>query len=250
MTTVEQIAPQSAVEQFRRDGFVALRGVLDPERVAAWREAALAAQARMADNQGNAVFSQNLDVWRDDEQLAQLTLDPLLGAIAQQLAGIPLRLWHDQLLIKAPGASRATEFHQDQPYWPHSGSRRTLTAWVPLGDVPVQRGCMTFIPGSHELSDLAAQDLEQEGSLFEIAPELQWRERVTIPLRAGDLTFHDGLCGHMATPNHTDEARVAQAIIFVDAETAYSGAPHPVTDGLGLTPGGRLDDERFPLVGA
>jgi ectoine hydroxylase-related dioxygenase (phytanoyl-CoA dioxygenase family) len=250
MPTLEQTAPSSTVEQFRRDGFTVLRGVLDPDRVAAWRDAALDASRRMADNQGNAVFSQNLDVWRTSAPIAELTRDPLLGAIAQQLAGIPLRLWHDQLLIKPPRNARATEFHQDQPYWPHAGSRRTLTAWVPLVDVPVERGCMTFLPGSHRLDDLPAQDLERAGSLFGAAPQLQWRERVTIPLQVGDLTFHDGLCGHMATPNETDEARVAHAIIWVDAETTYSGAAHPVTDGLGLTPGARLGDDRFPPVAA
>lgn len=250
MPTIEQQVAPETVQQYRRDGFVVLRGVLEPDRVAGWRTAALAASERLADIQGNAVFTQNVDVWREDQALAQLTRHPLLGAIAEQLAGVPLRLWHDHLLIKAPRNDRATEFHQDQPYWPHTGARHTLTAWVPLGDVPVERGCMTFLPGSHEHEGLAAQDLEQAGSLFEVAPDLQWRERVTIPLRAGDLTFHNGLCGHMATPNATDEARVAHAIIYVDAQTRYSGAPHPVTDGLGLEPGAGLDDERFPPVGA
>jgi ectoine hydroxylase-related dioxygenase (phytanoyl-CoA dioxygenase family) len=249
MSTVDQAAPPEAVERFRRDGVTAVRDVLERERVATWREAALAASERVKDNQGNAVFAQHLDLWREDAALAQLTRHAALGAIAQELAGVPLRLWHDQLLIKAPHNARATEFHQDQPYWPLAGARRTLTAWVPLGDVPVERGCMTFIPGSQRLSGLQAQDLERAGSLFEIAPELQWEERVTIPLRAGDVTFHDGLCGHMATPNETDEARVAHAIIWVDATAAFTGAPHPITDGLGLAVGAPLPDERFPRVG-
>jgi hypothetical protein len=37
----------------------------------------------------------------------------------------------------------------------------------------------------------------------------------------------------------TDEPRVAHAIIYMDDGTRYNGAPHPVTDPLGLSEGGR-----------
>lgn len=248
MTTAEQQLTDAELETYRRDGVLAVRGLLDRDEVAGWREAALETSARLADNQGNAVFTQNLNVWRSDPRLRALTLDPRLGALAERLAGVPLRLWHDQLLIKQPRNARATELHQDQPYWPHRGARATLTAWIPLGDVPVERGCMTFIPGSQRLRELERHSLEEAGSLFAVAPELQWEERVTIPLRAGDLTFHDGRTAHMATPNLTDEARVALAVIWVDAETVYDGSAHPVTDQLGLEPGGPLDHELFPRV--
>jgi len=250
MTTAEQQLTDADVEAYRRDGVVAVRDLFDRDEVARWRAAALEASARLADNQGDAVFTQNVNVWRADERLRALTLDPRLGALAQRLAGVPLRLWHDQLLIKQPRNARATEFHQDQPYWPHRGARQTLTAWIPLGDVPVERGCMTFIPGSQRLRELERHRLDEAGSLFALAPELQWRERVTIPLRAGDLTFHDGRTGHMATPNLTDEARVALAVIWVDAETVYDGSPHPVTDPLDLRPGAPLEHELFPRVAA
>jgi ectoine hydroxylase-related dioxygenase (phytanoyl-CoA dioxygenase family) len=237
-----------AIEAYRRDGFVALRSVLTREEAARYADAALAASERLRSLRSDAVFAQHVNVWLQDETLRELTLHPRIAAIAGRLAGVPLRLWHDQLLIKTPHNERATEFHQDQPYWPHSGARAALSAWVALVDVPVERGCMTFIPGSQRLRDLAAQALEVEGDLFEHAPELRWAQRVTIPLRAGDLTFHDARCGHMATPNLTDEPRVAHAIIYVDAETTYSGAPHPVTDPLGLRAGARLEHELFPRV--
>jgi hypothetical protein len=40
----------------------------------------------------------------------------------------------------------------------------------------------------------------------------------------------------------------AHAILYTDAETTYSGAPHPVTDPLGLRVGARLEHELFPQV--
>lgn len=244
-----ELVGADAIEAYRRDGFVALRSVLTREEAARYADAALAASERLRSHRSDAVFDQHVNVWRDDETLRELTLHPRIAAIAGRLAGLPVRLWHDQVLIKAPHNERATEFHQDQPYWPHEGSRPALSAWVALVDVPVERGCMTFIPGSQRLRDLSAQALEVEGDLFEHAPDLRWAPRVTIPLQAGDLTFHDARCGHMATPNLTDEPRIAHAIIYVDADTAYSGAPHPVTDPLGLAAGASLEHELFPRVG-
>jgi hypothetical protein len=37
-------------------------------------------------------------------------------------------------------------------------------------------------------------------------------------------------------------------IIYTDAVTTFTGAPHPVTDGLGLTPGRPLDGDLFPRL--
>ena len=177
-----------------------------------------------------------------------LTLHPKVAEMAKHLSRLDLRLWHDQILIKEPGTSRATEFHQDQPYWPHAESGAPISCWIALGDVPVESGCMTFIPGQQNRRDLPAQNLANSSSLFELAPELIWEPRVTVPLRAGDVTFHHGRCPHMATPNLSSEKRVAHIVIFMPANTTYSGAGHIVTDPLGLAVGDALAGDLFPLV--
>ncbi|MFD5315313.1 phytanoyl-CoA dioxygenase family protein [Streptomyces sp. NPDC127098] len=238
---------EEQVARYRHDGFVHLPGVVSRPDAARWAKAALAARERLADHHSGATFTQLLQLWRHDEELRELTLDPGLAAIATRLAGVPLRLWHDQLLIKEPHNGAATEFHQDQPYWPHVGSRHALSAWVALVDVPAERGCMTFIPGSQRLTGLRAQDLTDQDDLLNLAPELRFRPRVTVPLRAGDCTFHDSRLAHTATPNHTDDPRVAHVVIYVDADTRLAPEPaHPVTEPLGLAPGDRLPDAHFP----
>jgi len=245
-TTPDNLADQ-VVSAYRRDGFVHLPGVISRTDAARYAEAALAARETISDHHEGAIFTQLLQLWRHDETLRELTLNPDLAAIATRLAGIPLRLWHDQLLIKEPRNGAATEFHQDQPYWPHDGSRHALSAWVALVDVPVDRGCMTFIPGSQRLDGLRAQDLSDHGDMFDAAPELQWEQRVTVPLRAGDCTFHHSRLAHCATPNFTDDPRIAHVVIYVDADLTLAAEPaHPVTDPLGLTTGETLPDEHFP----
>lgn len=248
--------PEEIISSYRANGFVRVPRVISTEEAADLREAALRLSASrkragktLVGTRPEAIFTQLVNVWCDDTALRRLTLNTNLGGIAERLAGKPLRLWHDQLLIKEPHNQAATEFHQDQPYWPHARSPGSLSAWVALQDVPVERGCMTFLPRSHLRMDLAAQNLADAESFFSLDEEMRWRERVTLPLRAGDCTFHDSRCAHMATPNRTDAERVAHVIIFMDAETVYSGKPHVITDPLGLKEGDLLDGDMFPRVG-
>jgi ectoine hydroxylase-related dioxygenase (phytanoyl-CoA dioxygenase family) len=253
MTTTDSTAPvvldEEIISAYRRDGVVRIRNIISAEEAARFRDAAVAASESADDYaNGSPIFKQHVNVWRDNVVLRELTLDPRLAAAATALAGVPVRIWHDQLLIKPPHNGAATEFHQDAPYWPHAGSRASLSAWVALVDVPVERGCMTFIPGSQHHHDLRSQDLADRDDMFRAAPDLRWEERLTIPLRAGDCTFHNAYLAHSATPNLTDDPRIAHVVIYIDAATTYTGAGHVVTDGLGLTTGEPFDDDHFPRV--
>jgi len=107
---------------------------------------------------------------------------------------------------------------------------------------------MTFIPGSQDHRDLRSQDLSDRDDMFRAAPDLRWKERLTIPLQAGDCTFHNAYVAHSATPNLTDEPRIAHVAIYIDASATYTGAAHVVTDGLDLAVGEPLEHELFPTV--
>lgn len=235
------------VSSYQRDGFVHIPSVLTRDEVDRYREAA----ARRYDVEtglayAGDIFRQIIQVWKTDDVLSELTFNADLASIATRLAGVPLRLWHDQLLVKAPHNGARTEYHQDAPYWPHENSRHSLSAWIALTDVTVERGCMSFIAGQQARHEIRAIDLTGGADLFSAAPDLVWEPRVTIPLRAGDVTFHNGYTPHTANANDTDEFRWAQVNIYVDRGATFSGGEHPVTDGLGLTRGEPLPDAEFP----
>lgn len=236
------------VASYRADGFVAVRNIISRDEALRFRQRALQLQEAAAEGQKTGIFTQLVNVWAHDDTMRELTLHANIAACAQRLTGVELRLWHDQLLIKRPRNGRATEFHQDQPYWPHDNSPSPISCWIALGDVPVERGCMTFLPGTHLRTDLPMQNLGDSRSLFSIAPDLEWSPRVTVPLQAGDCTFHHGRCAHMATPNTSEEDRVAHVAIFFDARATYNGARHIVTDPLGLAVGAPFEHEMFPRV--
>ncbi len=178
---------------------------------------------------------------------ADLVLEP------HQLAGCELRVWHDHLLSKAPKNGFATEWHQDRPYWPLQGEPKTISVWIALQDTPSDLGCMTFIPGSQRLDDLSAQDLADARSLFGLAPELEFEPKVTLPLRAGDCTFHSGRTAHMATANLLDDWRIAHVTIYMEHNATFSGKRHVVTAEYSKTvselkEGDALDGDWFPRV--
>jgi phytanoyl-CoA hydroxylase len=251
MTTPASLT-DAQINTYRNNGFVHIPAILSKDEAATFSQAALRLQQvhleRETANSDQPVFTQMVNVWQESEPMKALTLHPNVSAVASRLAGVPLRLWHDQTLIKKPHNNAPTEFHQDQPYWPHGNSPNPISAWIALVDVPVERGCMTFIPGVQNRTDLPVQNLSDSRSLFTISPELEWAPRVTLPLKAGDCTFHHGRCPHMATPNFTDDPRVAHVVIFIDRTTTYAPTEHVVTDPLHLEPGSLLNGALFPEV--
>ena len=72
-----------------------------------------------------------MNLWEDFPDVRPLTFHPRLGQAAAELLGVDsVRLWHDQALYKQAGG-RATDPHQDQPYWPVKETA-SVTAWIPF----------------------------------------------------------------------------------------------------------------------
>ncbi len=236
------------IRSYREQGFACVRAAIAPAELVKYLDAAERVRRDVESYHDDPIFNQWVNVWQSDAKLKELTFHAQIASFAEQLAGRPLRLWHDQLLIKNPNSRAPTEFHQDQPYWPLENAQESITAWVALTDVPVERGCMCFLPGSHQKVHLPRQELNDEDSLFNLCPELRWSPRVTVPLRAGDCTFHHGRTAHYAHGNETNQYRIAHAIICTDSETRFNGADHVVTQSLGLEAGEVLPDRLFPQV--
>jgi ectoine hydroxylase-related dioxygenase (phytanoyl-CoA dioxygenase family) len=241
----------AAVECFHQHGYTSAPALLPRIDADRYRAAALdyanAPERKAFSN--NPVFTQLVNVWKDDAVLRELTFNPhILAAVRALAKGRPMRLWHDHLLIKRPHNGHASEFHQDQPYWSITRETFTISAWVALGDATMESGCMGFILDTFQERGLRAQNLSDANDLVSLMPDWRFRERVIVPLQSGGVTFHQGFCVHRAGENTTDRDRVAMSIIWVDADAEFNGAGHCVTDDLGLTPGMHLPDHRCPRV--
>jgi hypothetical protein len=213
----------AAIEAFRRDGHVCIRGLASPAELAVVRPA-IEAAARVRtdgvapleerDTYGKA-FLQAMNLWRLDEIVRGFVFGRRFGGVAAALLGVGgVRLYHDQALIKEAGGG-ATPWHQDQRYWPLD-TDATVTMWMPLVDVTAELGTMTFATGSHRLGNLAGPIISDESeALFSAAVRDQGLEQTTHgALAAGDATFHAGWTLHRAPGNPTGQARPVMTIIY------------------------------------
>ena len=123
-----------------------------------------------------------------------------------------------------------------------------LSAWVALVDVPQNRGCMSYIPGSHAFTNLEAQDLGDAADLFRRCPELQWQQSVTVPVKAGDVVWHHARTAHRAEANRTDTDRVVVSVIYMPQTTRFTGGKHICTEGRDYAVGELLAGDCFPVV--
>ena len=133
------------IESYRSNGFVVIDDFLDPDELEIWRSTLTEAVANRrgkrfhddtvmadefsADEQTefyDRVFDQLVNLWQTDQAMSELILDPRIGRMAAELAGVDgVRVWHDQALIKRPYAN-PTAFHLDVPYWSFTSRRRDL----------------------------------------------------------------------------------------------------------------------------
>jgi len=240
--------------EYRTNGFVKIPGIITPEEAAAYHAEALRiAQDNTTQKRGEgtyrAALNQTVNVWPDNEIMRRLSFHPNVTRAATTLAGVALRMWHDHILCKDPHNGANTEWHQDQPYWPHTNSSNPISCWIALCDVPAEKGCMSFMPRQQHRDDLPMQVLTDPRSLFEKDPDLEYVPKVTLPLRAGDCTFHHGRTPHCANPNDSDDYRLAHVVIYIDRETTYT----PAREGEGHAKGHCVTKDLFeygdPIAG-
>ena len=197
------------------------------------------------------VFTQRVNLWQTDEKTRELILDPRIGKLAAELAGMEgVRLYHDQALFK-PAWGNPTGFHLDTPYWSFD-SPHAMSLWVALDDVDVQNGCLYFVPGTNR--DQRTNNVvigQQLGALFEVYPDWGEITPIAAQMKAGSASFHNGLTAHGAGANLTGKVRRAMTMQFMPVDAKYNGQPNvlPLDYVQSLTPGDALDNEDLnPLL--
>ncbi len=258
---------ETQVQQYRRDGFVIVRGFLDNDELADWREAvgqALEARGNQRvlakdmntdpDDYYSRVFTQRVNLWQDSPAIRRLMLDPRLGKLAAELAGVDgIRIWHDQALVKPPWGN-PTAWHLDNPYWSFH-SPDAISIWVALDDATLTNGCLAFIPGSHRQADpernVTLEASDHIGKLFDAYPEWTSLDPVYAEMKAGDASFHNGLTAHGAGANMTPRARRAMTCAYMPDGSTFNGQENilPPDKLEALSVGDPLNDNAFnPLL--
>lgn len=238
---------ESQIAQFREQGHIMLSGVCSPEEIEIYREVLNNAAychsnetrpMEERDTYGKA-FLQVMNLWAQDEAVKRYTLARRFARIAVQLMGVKgIRLYHDQALYKEAHGGH-TPWHQDQYYWPLD-SDNTVTMWMPLVDVSIDMGALTFATGSHKegfLGQLAISD-ESHSTWDNLVKEKGYPVH-NEPMRAGDCTFHYGWTLHTAPGNSSDKNREVMTVIFFEdgINTLVPDNPNRQNDLEGWLPG-------------
>jgi ectoine hydroxylase-related dioxygenase (phytanoyl-CoA dioxygenase family) len=123
----------------------------------------------------------------------------------------------DFLWLRTMAQGRASPLHFDHVYM-NRGSQRLVTAWIPLGDVPLRAGPLVVVEGSHQFEDLIARyrgvDVDRDslpGSFPEDAVAFaQGRQTrlLTTAFQAGDVMLFDMFTLHGSCDNRLGGGQV------------------------------------------
>jgi ectoine hydroxylase-related dioxygenase (phytanoyl-CoA dioxygenase family) len=239
--------PREAVEHYRECAWIKLRDVLEAEVIAHFDRIITDAVVRLntqhlpmaeRDTYGKA-FLQVTNLWTREEAVRPLVFSPRLAGIAAQLMEVDgVRLYHDQALYKEAGGGY-TPWHADQYYWPLA-TEKSITAWIPLQETPLEMGALEYSAGSHTLTigrDKAISDESEK--LIDDALKASDCPHVVEPFSLGEVGFHAGWLFHRAAPNTTDRPRRVMCVIYMDREMRLKAPEndHQSIDGEVWCPG-------------
>jgi len=212
------------INEFREKGHTLIRNILTDDEVKTYRTVIEEAVEKFntekrklaeRDTYGKA-FLQIMNLWRSDEDVKKFVLAKRFAKIAADLLGVKnVRLYHDQALFKEPGGG-PTPWHQDQYYWPID-THDTITMWMPLVDIDIDMGMLTFASGSFKegaVFDFEISD-ESENAYDEYVKDHGFAITRAETMKAGDATWHRGFTIHNAPGNSSDKMREIMTIIYM-----------------------------------
>jgi len=153
-------------ERYEEHGYVWLKRFLDPDAVNAFRgwvfghlagaglvepgsdpRLGLAATGGAYPQQANRILMSLVRSVAYEGFCAQ----PRLAAFMDEfLSGISYLHKRKIMRHTMPGSATATPAHYDLVYL-RGGTNRIVTAWIPIGDVPVEMGGLVYLEGSHAI---------------------------------------------------------------------------------------------------
>ncbi|MFC6688165.1 phytanoyl-CoA dioxygenase family protein [Jhaorihella thermophila] len=252
------------IDTFQRDGVVLVRGLLADyvELLRAGVEANMAAPGPYAsENEKPGETGRFFDDYCNWERIPQFAEVVRHSPAAEVAAGLmrseTVQMFHDHVLVKEPGTSMATPWHQDGPYYFVAG-RQTVSFWVPLD--PVEEATLRCVAGSHrwEKEVLPTRWVTEEGYFPDEGqympvpdPEAEGMRIVEHPMRPGDALAFDFRTLHGARGNMSASRRRAFSLRLVGEDARYVDRPgrtSPPYPGHGMRPGQRLREDWFPVI--
>ncbi len=222
--TPEQIA------RFQKDGYIKLKDVLSADVLEHYGKE-ITRMVLLLNKQDKPLeerstygkaFLQISNIWQESEIVREFVFGQRLARIATALLETQgVRMYHDQALYKEAGGGY-TPWHVDQYYWPLE-TEKTVTAWIPLREVPLENGPLMFSVGSQwikihrdlEISDDSEKKIDEQLKITNLPVD-------ESPFDLGEVSFHLGYTFHRAGPNTLPRPREVMTIIYMDRDMKLS----------------------------
>lgn len=177
------------------------------------------------------------------------------GVAARLMDSQRVQLFHDHVLVKEPGTTKATPWHSDGPYYFVEG-RQTVSFWSPLD--PVREASLRCVAGSHRWEkDVLPTRWMAETSFYPgdhdympvPDPDAEGMRVLEWEMAPGDAVAFHFRTLHGARGNTSANRRRAFSLRLVGDDARYVERPGPCSPpypGHGMQPGQRLRADWFP----
>lgn len=227
------------VTQFRRDGYIIVRGLATPplcDQLLGLARQHLSARIGPLEHEaevnypgapaaldapGGRTVRRLLQAYARAPLFRQWATSPAIGGRLQQLLGPQVALsqaHHNCIMTKDPSHGSSTGWHRDIRYWSFENPE-LVSVWLALGDEHRANGCLLLLPGTHTMEFRGDQldaaqflrpDLEENREML--------RTQVAAELEAGDVLFFHSRLFHAAGKNETSDTKYSLVFTYHAAD--------------------------------
>lgn len=253
---------------FARDGAVCLRQRLDAHWLDSLRQGVERNMTApgpygqvVGAGEDRGRFFQDYCNWADIPEYRSFVLESPAAAIAGALMGARrVQLFHEHVLVKEPGTSKATPWHHDMPYYCVQGEQ-TVSLWLALDPIPKDAALM-FVAGSHRWGHLYYPRRFEDGGnyayddgTYRTVPDIDGDPDayriLAWDMEPGDMVAFHYLTLHAAPGNEGRHRRRAFSTRWLGDDARYLSRPgetSPPFPGIGLQDGDPMRTDWFPVA--
>ncbi len=258
------LVTQEMIDTYQQDGVVLIKGLFADfvDTLRQGIEANMADPGPYASNNKKmgetGLFFDDYCNWSRIEQFQDVVQNsPAAEVAADLMQSQSVQMFHDHVLVKEPGTSMATPWHQDGPYYFVDGLQ-TISFWSPLD--PVSRATLRCVAGSHRWKKevLPTRWVSEEGFFPDEGqyipvpdPDAEGMNVVEYEMQPGDAVAFNFRTLHGARGNQSDSRRRAFSLRLVGDDARYverPGRTSPPFPGHDMTEGQRLREDWFPML--
>ena len=252
------------IDAYERDGAVLVKGLFKDqiEQLRAGIEHNMAdpgpyAAENLKEGEGGRFFDDYCNWTRIPEFEAAIHASPAAAVAAELMKSKTVQMFHDHVLVKEPGTSKPTPWHQDSPYYFVEGEQ-TVSFWSPLD--PVSEASLRCISGSHrwEKSVLPTRWLaetsfypDEDDYLPVPDPDAEGMRVLEWAMEPGDAVAFNYKTLHGARGNDSTQRRRAFSLRLLGDDARYIERPGPTSPpfpGHEMKAGQKLRTDWFPML--